>query len=150
MVHGRSSPICRNAEPRPQFGVVEVVFALFTFHALPSCRPPLADCLCLYRKLCLISGWEGIHSVVYTEDKHWRRSVISMLCAGESQIVFLPHHRCVSACCSLTRESLFILNTNGWSFSLYLSLNSDYFLWRNMLDAWKSQRGDKINFHISS
>ena len=31
-----------------------------------------------------------------------------MLCAGESQIVFLPHHRCVSACCSLTRESLFI------------------------------------------
>ena len=58
--------------------------------------------------LCLISGWERTHSVVYTEDKHWRRSVISMLCAGESQIVFLPHHRCVSACCSLTRESLFI------------------------------------------
>ena len=62
----------------------------------------------MYWKLCLISDWERIHSVVYTEEKHWRRSVISMLCAGESQIVFLPHHRCVSACCSLTRESLFI------------------------------------------
>ena len=94
-------------------GIVEVVVCAFTFHCVPSCRPPaplsaLADCLCLYWKLCLISGWERIHSVVYTEDKHWRRSVISMLCAGESQIVFLPHHRCVSACCSLTRESLFI------------------------------------------
>ena len=48
-----------------------------------------ADYLCLYWKLCLISNWERTHSVVYTEDKHWRRSVI------------LPHHRCVSACCSL-------------------------------------------------
>ena len=104
---GRSFPIilCRNVEPRPQF--TWWCKSLFTVHCVSSCPSP-ADCLWLYWKLCLISDWERIHSVVYTEDKHWRRSVISMLCAGESQIVFLPHHRCVSACCSLTRESLFI------------------------------------------
>ena len=73
----------------------------------PSCGSGFALFTCYYL-VDPIFNTEPAFVCTGSSDKHWRRSVISMLCAGESQIVFLPHHRCVSACCSLTRVSLFI------------------------------------------
>ena len=84
----------------PPIYVLSSLFTILHFLSIrPLCQLPLAldctgsdlaDCLCLYWKLCLISGWERIPSVGYTEDKHWRRSVISIcFVLGSHKLYFL-------------------------------------------------------------